>query len=374
VTELIGARPSASARTDRAAARVDDLDRRYRKAIVAYCNRRLRSREEAEDAAQTVFLNAYNSLANGTEPQSEQAWLFTIAEHVVTYRHRVMTRRARFEGPADVDELASARAAASFDDASDVTVVMEALSELPLLEQRAFLLREWCGLTYHEMADELGVTESAVETLLARARRNLVARLQGLRPGGRRILGAFVPWPSLGWLIRSGAAVKGLAGAASVAVVAGALPFAVPFIAKELRPPAPARALVARSTHHRAHVAQRVATRLAPTPVAVRAAHKRHHTAKAVRPAPVVAYAGPAAQIPADELATTIAADTAQPSAGGTASAVDLPPADSSTASTPPDSQRQLDTSSPPHGHDPQGEGGGQSSAGGPGNSANSPN
>jgi hypothetical protein len=182
-----------------------------------------------------------------------------------------------------------------------------------------------------------------------------------------------VPWPSLGWLIRSGAAVKVLAGAASVAVVAGALPFAVPFIARTLRPAPPTRELVARSTHHRAHVAQRVAMRLAPTPVAVRAAHTRHHTAKAVRPAPVT-YGGPAPQIPADDLATITAADTAQPSAGGTASAVDLPPVDSSTTSTPPDSQRQLDTSSPPHGHDPQGEGGGQSSAGGPGNSANSPN
>jgi hypothetical protein len=92
-----------------------------------------------------------------------------------------------------------------------------------------------------------------------------------------------------------------------------------------------------------------------------------------VRPAPVT-YGGPAPQIPADDLATSTAADTGQLSAGGTASAVDLPPVDSSTPPTPPDSQRQLDTSSPPHGHDPQGEGGGQSSAGGHGNSANSPN
>jgi len=37
------------------------------------------------------------------------------------------------------------------------------------------LLREWQGLSYEEIAAELGLTQSAVEALLHRARRSLRA-------------------------------------------------------------------------------------------------------------------------------------------------------------------------------------------------------
>jgi len=86
--------------------RTKALHEQYAKSIFNYCLRRLRSREEAEDAAQIVFLNAHRCLEEGVEPKSERAWLFKIAEHVVMYRWRTISRRARVEFPIDVDSLA----------------------------------------------------------------------------------------------------------------------------------------------------------------------------------------------------------------------------------------------------------------------------
>jgi RNA polymerase sigma factor (sigma-70 family) len=45
-------------------------------------------------------------------------------------------------------------------------------------QRRAIVLREWHGLSYHEIADELNLSQSAVETLLFRARRSLVHGLE----------------------------------------------------------------------------------------------------------------------------------------------------------------------------------------------------
>src|SRR5437868_5677170 len=63
--------------------RTKALHEEYAQSIFKYCLRRLSSREEAEDAAQIVFLNAHRSLGEGVDPEFERAWLSQIAEHVV---------------------------------------------------------------------------------------------------------------------------------------------------------------------------------------------------------------------------------------------------------------------------------------------------
>lgn len=223
MTTLVGAAAFAPVSAHAAAVRADDLHRRYRKAVFEYCVRQLHSREEGEDAAQTVFLNAYRSIAKGNEPQSERAWLFAIAEHVVSHRRRANSRRLQFEVPVDADDLAYLAVAPSLEDVPDLTGLVEALSEMPDLQRRVLLLREWRGLSYQEVADELGVSETVVQTLLARGRNRLADRMGDQRRRGKRgLLGLCFPWPSLQSLFGSGAAVKGLAGLASIALVTGA--------------------------------------------------------------------------------------------------------------------------------------------------------
>ena len=49
---------------------------------------------------------------------------------------------------------------------------------MPPSQRRAILLREWQGLSYHEIADELELSQSAVETLIFRARRTPCSKLR----------------------------------------------------------------------------------------------------------------------------------------------------------------------------------------------------
>lgn len=151
--------------------------------IYGYCLRHLRSPEEAEDALQATYLNACRSLKGGFVPRADSAWLLRVAHNVCITRLRSSGRRSRLEWPQD-SEVLEQTVAAPERTADELIGLPEALATLPELQRRAILLREWQGLSYREVAADLGLTQSAVETLIFRARRSLASALE--YPDARR--------------------------------------------------------------------------------------------------------------------------------------------------------------------------------------------
>ena len=166
---------------DPQAENVRSLYERYARQIYAYCLHQLRNREEAEDAAQSTFLNAFRGLQRGVQPRFEAAWLYKIAENVCLSRRRSATRRLRVEAPGETADVGREQ------QTEDLIALPGALRALQPAQQRALLLREWKGLSYREIADDLGLSQAAVETLLFRARRALAS---GLSAEGAATLGA----------------------------------------------------------------------------------------------------------------------------------------------------------------------------------------
>jgi RNA polymerase sigma factor (sigma-70 family) len=171
------------ASADAAAERTRALYERYSRQIFAYCLLQLRNREDAEDAVQSTFLNAFRGLERGVTPELESAWLHKIAQHVCLTRQRSWSRRRLVESPQDFD-AAAALLGAPVRDTDAAAGLTDALRELPEPQRRAILLREWQGLTYKEIAEELDVSQAAVETLIFRARRALAQSLEKLRGTG----------------------------------------------------------------------------------------------------------------------------------------------------------------------------------------------
>lgn len=207
---------------EQACARIERLHEEYASPLQRYCARRLRSREDAEDAVQLVFLIAYRRLAEGVEPRFERAWLFRIAQSVVYGRRRALSRRARVEAPVGLELIAEYTAAPSREPPPELLNLPSALAGMSEQQRRALVLREWKGLSYNEVAAELGVSTPTVENLLTRARRNLAQQLEGAgADAGRRLRSVlWLPVSGAKWAVASGAVSKTLAGAVSVAVVA----------------------------------------------------------------------------------------------------------------------------------------------------------
>src|SRR5205823_2037536 len=107
----------------------------------------------------------------------EAAWLYAIAHNVCLSRSAAAARRSRVEAVRDVTLLSETVAARELE--HDVQPLRDALASLEPRLRRALLLREWQGLSYQEIADELGTTLAAVEALIFRARRQVAHTLSG---------------------------------------------------------------------------------------------------------------------------------------------------------------------------------------------------
>jgi RNA polymerase sigma-70 factor (ECF subfamily) len=164
--------PHAPAAADTAHA----LYERYGQQIYRFCLQRLRNREEAEDAAQTTFLNAFRGLERGTSIEFESAWLYKIALHVCLTKQRSSNLRRLVEAP-DHLELIEDQVPSRQPDTDALFGLDAALRLMPEQQRRAFLLREWQGLSYKEISAEMRLSQAAVETLLFRARRSLAEAL-----------------------------------------------------------------------------------------------------------------------------------------------------------------------------------------------------
>jgi len=168
----------------------------YANQVFRYCLHQLGSREEAEDAVQSTFLNAFRGIKRGVVPEIEAAWLFKIAHNVCLSRRRSTWRRGRIESPADF-EIIEELTPAPTQRADELIGLQEVLERLPETQRRAILLREWQGLSYREIAAELELSQGAVETLIFRARRSLASGLeQPLEPKRRRVARA-LDWGNL---------------------------------------------------------------------------------------------------------------------------------------------------------------------------------
>ena len=143
----------------------------YRYALVV-----MRNPQDAEDVTQTTFLNAYRAMAAGQEPESPKNWLIAIAHNVCRQRFRQRQRRP-LEAPLREDVAEAA--VEEREDGYSAEDIQRALGQLAFSQRSALVLRELEGRSYAEIAEILGLSASAVETLLFRARRALREQLEG---------------------------------------------------------------------------------------------------------------------------------------------------------------------------------------------------
>jgi len=174
----------------------DQIFLRYHNAISALTNRLVRDPLLAEDLAQETFFRVLRSLDRIDEGFNFSAWIHRIATNLC---YDELRRRKRAQGPTNTEEGPRAsttvlgvedpeevlRAMASTDQAGlpeDALAMRELRREvwdvaarLPENYRMVLSLRELQGLSYNGIAKVMNLSDSAVETLLHRARRRFKA-------------------------------------------------------------------------------------------------------------------------------------------------------------------------------------------------------
>ena len=158
-----------------------EIVNRYTRPIFSLAYRLLESTEEAEDAVQDVFFNAYRSLRSFKLEARFNSWLYTIAANKIRSHLRKKNRRrgsVSLNGDnapdlPDIRENPQLRVISQ----SEEKRAEELLSTLKPIYRIAFVLRFMEGMELRDMAEVLEIPLGTVKARLHRARKQMIAAL-----------------------------------------------------------------------------------------------------------------------------------------------------------------------------------------------------
>ena len=154
-----------------------ELVDRHLSGALSIARRMLGDDAEAEDIAQEAFLRMWKSAASlEVGPAGVKPWLRRVVSNLCIDRARV---RVRLKITGDVPEVADEpRQLANLEDDELRQRVDRALQSLPERQRLALTLFHYEGMSQIEIGNEMGISGEAVESLLARARRQMKVALK----------------------------------------------------------------------------------------------------------------------------------------------------------------------------------------------------
>lgn len=154
----------------------EELVRRYRNDVFALSYHYLRDREEAWDISQEVFIKAHRALARFRGDASFKTWLLRITANRCKdfFRKRRLQTVSFDESIATEDQQSYALDPGRHLEAAELgQAIQTALDSLPEKHRTAFVLREFEGLSYANMASVIGCTMGTVMSRLHHARKKM---------------------------------------------------------------------------------------------------------------------------------------------------------------------------------------------------------
>jgi RNA polymerase sigma-70 factor (ECF subfamily) len=158
----------------------------YQRRLLTVLQHWLGNHDLAEDLVQEVFLRVFRARKNYEPTARFSTWIFTIAHNVARNARRTLARRREVhmqqqttesQELATLEELAKAASGMmptrQLDKREMSDVVNMAIGLLNERQRMAVLLCKFEGMSYVDIADTMGMTPSAVKSLLSRARGNL---------------------------------------------------------------------------------------------------------------------------------------------------------------------------------------------------------
>lgn len=155
-------------RNERAGAAFEELYDRLSPRVFRYCRRVLGHQELAEDIFQETFIRFYNSLNQERSMTNVPAYVLKIARNLC-----LNAKSSKYYGLAPLEELHLPSSDDSYENNELVEIVKSAVECLPLEYREAYVLREYDGMAYPEIAEILDLSEATVKIRIFRARKRL---------------------------------------------------------------------------------------------------------------------------------------------------------------------------------------------------------
>ncbi|RPI67090.1 MAG: RNA polymerase sigma factor, partial [Ignavibacteriae bacterium] len=144
------------------------LYRRYSQRIYTYCRKITSDNHVAEDLLQETFVKLYDSGRQARPVENVPAYLMTIARNLCL-SHRARSHR-QF---VPVEDFHLTTRDVPYEQKELLDLIQASLELLPDDYREAFVLREYNGLTYSEIADVIGQSIDVVKVRIFRAKKRL---------------------------------------------------------------------------------------------------------------------------------------------------------------------------------------------------------
>lgn len=169
---------------------IAELVAQHGSALEKYLARKLDSPEDAAEVAQDAFLRLHR-MEQPENLDNARAFLFQVASNLAIDQLRRRTLHFRFvkkekslaEDGEPFDSNASAASPEKILSAREkLADIYQAIDELPFKTRQAFLLHRHTGLSYQEIAVEMGVSVSSVEKYILEALKHCRKKLATYYP------------------------------------------------------------------------------------------------------------------------------------------------------------------------------------------------
>ncbi|NLV15903.1 MAG: sigma-70 family RNA polymerase sigma factor [Syntrophomonadaceae bacterium] len=157
----------------------EELVIRFQQPVFRLAYRMLGQREEAEDAAQEVFVKVYRKIHQFDADKKFSAWLYRIAVNtcISKLRGKKYTTLVPFEeadsGPTNHVQTNELSPLQALEQQDLNNMIWNTVRNMPDNYRTIIILRYQLDLTNQEIADTLGVRKDNVEVRLHRARKSL---------------------------------------------------------------------------------------------------------------------------------------------------------------------------------------------------------
>jgi RNA polymerase sigma-70 factor, ECF subfamily len=152
----------------------EPIVRRYERVLYNAAYRMVGSREDARDVVQSAFVKAWEKLATFDPRYRFFSWIYKIVvnESINARTRRVPTRALDpdLPGPGGPEETARS--------GEREACLQSALLKLPPDDRNVLILRHFAELSYTEIAEALGLTDTTVKSRLYEARQRLGRMLE----------------------------------------------------------------------------------------------------------------------------------------------------------------------------------------------------
>lgn len=143
----------------------------------------LNDQMQADDTVQDVFIKLFENLDNIHNKQSIQYWLFRTARNEILGLFRNQANKKLYTDSVDIEDIQIGSDSALIEEIENKDLSKLILIELNQMNtdfKEVFVLREYSGLSYKEIAVLLAIDEELVKSRLFKARQKLANRISKL--------------------------------------------------------------------------------------------------------------------------------------------------------------------------------------------------